>query len=276
MSGAPRPPRVLRRAGGVFLARHAALMGAPIDFARLDLTRHPPELVTRARATWHQRFTTELRSIQIMNRFVAEVVAAGDPLEVYAGAVELVADEVRHMALCAELVTALGGALTLPEPPEIVEPPAFRDAPAPERALATALSMLAVNETLSVAYITDLRDRCPDPVVYAVLAATVADEAEHEGFGWAYIERALARFPSASLPVWRDIVASALAPSRAFAEPVLARLPPERRTLEAWPDAELVPLGLFSAERQALLYDRCARDTLAPRLRALGLWPDAG
>jgi len=273
---APRPPRrLLGRASGVFAARHRALVGPPLDVSTLALAGHPPDLVMRARAVWHERFTTELRSIQIMNRFLGEVLAAGDPLEVYAGVVELVADEVRHMTLCAELVTALGGHLVLPEPPEIAEPAAFRSAPADERALATALSMLVVNETLSVAYISDLRDRCPDPFIQTVLARTVADEAEHEGFGWAYVERALARFPIASLPVWRDIVASALAPQRLWAEPILARLPADRRTLDAWPDHALVALGLFSAERQALVYDRCVREQLAPRLRALALWPEA-
>jgi len=262
---------VLQRIGGIFGDIHRAKVGPPLA-ASIDLSRFAPALVARARDTWHQRFTTELRSVQIMNRFVAEVVAAGDPLEIYAGAVDLVADEVHHMTLCADLATAFGARLVLPEPPEIIEPPAFRDAPASQRALATAISMLAVNETLSVAYITDLRDRCQEPAVHAVLAATVADEAAHEGFGWAYIERALRRFPASSLPVWKTIARDALAPQQSFAEPILARLGGEQRTLAAWPDTELVPLGLFSAERQALVYERCVQATLAPRLSALGLW----
>lgn len=267
----PRPPRLLRRDGGVFAALHRELMGVDIAFAELSAAEVPPHLLERVRATWHQRFTTEFRSVQIMNRFLAELLAAGDPLEVYAGAVDLIADETRHMALCAELVTALGGRVTLPEPPVITEPPAFAKAPAVERALATAISMLAVNETLSVAFIRDLQARCDHPIIKRVLDATVSDEEHHESFGWTYIERSLGRFPIASLPTWRAIARDALAPLAAASEPVLDRIPRAERDLSRFPDDELARWGLFSEERQALVFDRARRELLMPRLERLGL-----
>jgi len=264
--------RRLRRTDGVFAGLHRELMAVDIDWSGLRPDDVPPGLRDEALAAWQERFETEFRSVQVMNRFLSELLESGDPLEVYAGAVDLIGDEVRHMALCAEVVTGLGGVVYFPEPPAIVEPAAFARAPANQRALATAISMLAVNETLSVAYIEDLRDRCDHPVIRAVLEATVSDETEHEAFGWSYIERSLARFPDDSRPTWRQIARDALAPQRAACEPVLERLPADLRDLARWPDAERATFGLTSPERQALVYERTVRTTLAPRLEALGLW----
>ena len=74
--------------------------------------------------------------------------------------------------------------------------------------------------------------------------------------------------------MWRRIAQDALAPQLAFAEPVVARLSVDERHLDAWPDLDLVPLGLFSAERQALVTMACVHNVLRPRLAALGLWAD--
>lgn len=264
------PARLLRREGGVFAAMQQALMGVAIPFAELAPDAIPADLRPLVLSTWQGRFVTELRSVQIMNRFLAELLEAGDPLEVYAGAVELIADEVRHMALCAEVVQALGGQVALPEPPVIAEPEAFRRAPASDRALATAISMLAVNETCSVAFIQDLHARCDHPVIRAVLHATAGDEEGHEAFGWTYLQRSLARYPIASLPVWRAIARDALAPLERNYDPVLASLPPDRRHLDHHPEPELVRWGLTSPTRQALVFD-ATRTTLRARLAALGL-----
>ena len=44
-----------------------------------------------------------------------------------------------------------------------------------------------------------------------------------------------------------------------------------RRQLEAWPEPELVALGLHSEERQALVLEQTWRETLAPQLVSLEL-----
>ena len=100
--------RPMRKAGGAFEGGHSALMGKPIDFARLDPATIPEAYREAAIAAWQERFETEYRSIQIMTRFMTEVVGAGDPIDVYAMVVDLIEDEVRHMALCGETVRALG------------------------------------------------------------------------------------------------------------------------------------------------------------------------
>jgi hypothetical protein len=261
----------IRRAGGIFRQMHNALMGVSIPFDQLDLTGIEPDLLALAQRTWETRVVTEFRSVQIMNRFLTEVLAAGDPLDVYAGIVDLIGDEIRHVALCSELVSALGGTAHFPEPILTEQSKEFLALAMPERALATAISMLAVNETLSACFITDLASRCNHPVIGAVLNAIIEDESEHDEFGWQYVKKSLERFPHSTRAGWSQVAQEALAPQRLAAEAVLKEMPGDRRNLKDWPEPELAHLGLFGPQRQALVYDQAYREHLAPRLEALEL-----
>ncbi len=258
------------RAGGLFGALHRERIGE-VPRVELELERHAPAQVELARRVWQQRFQTEFRSVQIMTRFLTETVGAGDPLDIYAGAVELVEDEIRHAELCATVCMALGVPAVLPEPVALVDPPQFLAAPMEQRAIATALSMLAVSETLSTAFITDLRDRCTEPGLKAVLAATVADEAGHQDFGWEYVKRAMTRFPPEGAADLRHLVRTTLEPWRRSSAKALEAVPAARRSLDAWPEPELAALGLHSDERLALVFLDAERRSLTPRLTELGL-----
>lgn len=258
-------------AGGIFSAFHDELMGARIDFSQLDPVKFDPALVHEARHAWLDRFQSEFRSTQVMTRFMTEVLGAGDPIDIYAGGVDLIADEVRHTALCAGMCRALGIQPRFPEPVALQDPPQFLAAPMGERALHTAISMVAINETLSFGYISDLRARCEEPTVRAVLNATVEDEEGHQDFGWVYIEKSLQRFPKSTLSAWRHLVQLVLKTHLDQAQPILAEIPPEKATLDAWPDTESVALGVFSRQRQALLFDKTYREAVEPRLRSLNL-----
>jgi hypothetical protein len=261
----------LARASGIFGALHQEVIGPAVELGDLQLGDFAPALVEEARGVWAERLRTEFRSIQIMARFLEEVVGAGDPLDVYAGAIDLVRDEVRHAELCMAMCRALGVEARLPSPVALRDPAPFLEAPMPERALHTALTMLAINETLSVAFIRDLQRRCLHTPVRRVLDATLEDEASHESFGWAYVEKSLERFPRSTRPAFAELVQRTLAPHETAARPVLARLAPEARTLAAWPDHERAQLGLFSPERQALVYEQTLA-VLEARLTPLALW----
>lgn len=265
--------RAIRHEHGVFAQLADEVTGPMVDLSDLRLDTHPPERVELARRVWAERARTELRSAQIMTRFLGEVLGAGDPIEVYAGAADLVVDELRHVRLTVALCEALGGVPTHPEPIELREPEAYLRAPAAERACHTAIAMLCVSETLSVAFIADLRARCSDPAVRRVLDATLDDEETHDAFGWAYAEKSLARFPASTRGDWRELVRRTLEPHRRAAAPLLARADARGVTLADLPEPELAALGLFGAERQALVLRRAIDETLAPRLRAMELWP---
>src|SRR5690606_5508770 len=119
----------LRRAGGVFGELHREVIGPAVPPDDLRPADFSPQPVNHAREVWADRLRTEFRSIQIMARFLEEVVGAGDPLDVYAGAIELVRDEVRHTELCMAVCRALGAEPRLPDPVALRDPAPYLDAP---------------------------------------------------------------------------------------------------------------------------------------------------
>jgi hypothetical protein len=193
------PARQLAFAGGEFAARRRALLGPPVDLADLSPALVPPAMLTRVRATWQDRVSSEFRSIQVMGRFLTEVTGAGDPLDVYAIATALVQDEIGHAEMCAAVCAKLGSPPLLPTPVELNDSDAFLGSPMAERALSSAISMLAINETISAAIVSDLLQRCDYAPIRRVLSATIADEGEHGDFGWSYVRSSLARFDRSSL-----------------------------------------------------------------------------
>ena len=261
----------LRHAGAPFRALHDAFVGSPPDLTGLAREDIAPELRARAIAVWGYRVQTEFRSMQVMSRFVTEVLASGDPVEVAAGAIDALRDELRHTALCAAVVEALGGVPELPELLEERERPEFLALPMPARALGTAVSRVLVSETLSVGFITDLHARCTQPELRAVLAATLADEDTHDAFGVEYVRASLARFDDDGRTFAKMVVETTLAPHVTASARSLSNVSPERRTLAAWPEPELAHLGLLGPEREALVFEATKTTVLLPRLRALGL-----
>lgn len=263
--------RSLRHTGGVFAELSRERFGQPLDLGGLDLAAHPPERVALARRVWQDRVRTEFRSVQIMTRFMSEVVGAGDPFEVYGAALDLIEDEIRHVGLCAQLCKALGAEPELPDPVELRDPERYLRAPMPERALTTAIQMLAINETISVAFIEDLRERCTDPAVSQVLEATLFDEEGHQDLGWSYVRSSLKRFDPSTLGDWRHLVTRTLKPHRTASSHALAGVPDQERDLERHPEPELAALGLFGPARQALVFERVLEQSLEPKLRSLDL-----
>lgn len=246
----------------VFDAMHLELRGTPIDFDTFDPMAYAPALLDRARRVWRQRLHSEFRSLQVVTRFLTELTAAGEAVEVYAGAVDLITDEARHVGLCRDLCRAIGASDALPDSPALADAPLFLEAPMVQRALGTAISMLVVNETLSVAYLTDLAKRCTDPVIGAVLRATVEDEEGHDAFGLEYVRLAIGRFAPSTLSDWQSLTRRALEPHHQWAETKVA----------AWRDEpELAALGLFSGERQAAVFRKTWAEVLGPRLAELQL-----
>lgn len=269
---AAEPAHPMIRAGGPFAALHAALVGdATIPWGALDLHAIPANLRDVVRDTWAWRAQTEYRSVQVMTRFLGEVLAAGDPLEVQAFALDAIRDEVRHTALCARVVESLGATPALPMPLSEPLDPAFVEMPMAARALVTAISMLLVNETVSVALLQDLAARATHPTIRAVLVATTADEETHADAGWHYVTSSLARFDAAGRAFAAQVAAHAVEGHRGPALARLASLPPELRSLTAHAEPDLAHYGLMSEAREAILTLHTLETAVLPRLMDLGL-----
>ena len=137
--------------------------------------------------------------------------------------------------------------------------------------MATALAMLAISETLSVAFIADLEGRTQTPAIRHVTSRMLADEREHGSLGWRYVEDALARFPAATKKDWAHLARATLAPHRENVQRQLAEVPADRLRLDAFAEPELVALGLTSPQRQALVTRRTLAEFIEPQLARLGL-----
>jgi len=262
----------VRHAGAPFRALHDALVGGDaLDWSLLDPAAIPEPLLMRAQTAWNGRAQSEYKSIQVMARFLSEVLASGDPIEVHAGVVMAIEDEMRHTALCVRVVERLGASASLPTPLVHAEARAFMALPAAQRALGTAVTMLAINETVSVALIEDLRQRATHPVIRAVLDATLADEDEHGDFGWAYVAASLKRFDGEGHAYASACAEAAMEPLVAPARATLATIPAHLRDLAHWPEPELAHLGLRSPEREALVIIDALAKQVVPKLAALGL-----
>lgn len=262
----------LAHAGEPFAKMHRALVGDHgIEWYLLDPTTIPEPLLSDVRMIWSWRVQTEYRSVQTMTRFLTEVVAAGDPIEIQSCAADAIRDEIRHTALCAGVVERLGIQPLLPSPLIEVVDPGFLAMPMAQRALVTAISMLLINETISVALISDLVARATHPTIKAVLHATIADEAEHQDFGWAYVAASLQRFDTAGRDYAREVTEFALESHLGPAHEIVAGLPAAYQSLSAWAEPDFAHYALMSAEREALIKVQLYQRFLAPRLKTLGL-----
>lgn len=235
----------------------------------------PVSLLEEARATWRHRAHTEHRSAQIFARFVTEVLAADDDDFVHAMAIDMLKEELEHARLCESVCQLLGIEARQIKRADLRDPSQFTSAPAKERALHTAITMLLVNETISVGFIEDLHARCTNPPIQRVLAATLGDETQHETFGFEYVARGLSHYGENARNDFRHLVSLTLRPHEENAERILAKVPLDKQTLDAWPDTDRVKFGLLSQERQALLYRRTLHTKLLPALQKLGLAPEA-
>ena len=131
--------------------------------------------------------------------------------------------------------------------------------------------MLGINETLSTGFISDLRDRCHNRVIRAVLDATLEDESGHHEYGWSYIRASLERFGGSGSAYWREVARKTLEPHRRRADEILQNIPSDQQNLGSWKDEGRVELGLFSPQRQALVFRETYQTQVAPQLLDLGL-----
>lgn len=263
--------RPFRFAGDLFAQLHQELVGTTIAFETFDRSAIPQTRLVLAQNTWVRRAQAEFRSIQILSRFLSEVVGAGDPVDVYAGVVAAISDEIRQCALSLGVCQSLGVDAILPKPVPLDERHATSEAPMAERALYTAITMLGINETISAGFVADLHARCNNPIIKAVLDATVSREPRRTAFRWRYIAMSLERFPPEAMTQWRKVARAALTSQISSMQPMIESIPEEDRNLEAWPDDDRVDLGLFSQQRQALIFQDVVYDVLRPQLEQLNL-----
>lgn len=154
--------------------------------AGLDGEYHP-RAIEIAIINWKQRMVHEHRSAQTFANLLPGLVAAEAPLDFKTVALRSSMDELRHAALCGQVVELLGG-----DPKVVVdlapEAPTIHAEVTPiEQALRNLLFVGCISETIAVGLLTEERDLTTEPFVRRALTQLLSDETLHARIGWAYL-----------------------------------------------------------------------------------------
>jgi hypothetical protein len=140
-----------------------------------------------ARRFWSERTWSEFAAVPAVSQVVLALVREGAPLDTLGAYTAIADDEVRHALLSRELAQKLGGYVD--EIPEgLAYAPRGLATPSDVPAHVWALANGCFSETVSLALIRARHTVTRHPVVRAVLAETLKDEAVHVRVAWELAE----------------------------------------------------------------------------------------
>ena len=143
-----------------------------------------------ARRFWSERTWSEFAAVPAVSQVVLALVREGAPLDILGAYTAIADDEVRHALLSQALAQKFGGYVD-----EITEGLAYAPqglaAPSDVPAHVWAMANGCFSETVSLALIRARHASTKHPVVRAVLAETLKDEAVHVRVAWEVAEHLL-------------------------------------------------------------------------------------
>ncbi|HXJ20804.1 MAG TPA: hypothetical protein VMT03_11285 [Polyangia bacterium] len=231
---------------------------------RFEHSRYAPELLARVAAGWRRLADDERRAVARAAHLAADLAALQAPPALLAAAARLIADEVRHLDVCATVAEtidpsvpvrnrAMTGARRLDLVPR---------APVGETGvLRTLLADYAITKPSSAAALADARAACREPLIAWGYGEMLRDEARHATFGANAAAWIIRRWPAhARRALWTECLAlssRAAARARDGQAEALGLLPaPIGHTLPSWILPHLQPLGVIPhpANESALVH----------------------
>ena len=213
--------------------------------------------------TWRRRARAEYLAISTFSVLSMDLCAAGAPADVLSLVHRSAIDEVRHAELCVRLAALYGGG-EAPPPAGMSDLPDDPVRPRREQAVANALLVSCVAETVATVVLATLRQDVTDPVVKAVLGVIYADEVSHARLGWSYLTYNL----RAGGDRFKEVAAAMIPVAVRGAANVVDAPKPEDATS---------PLrkahGFVTAGEERALFAHTVREVLAPGFEALGISP---
>jgi hypothetical protein len=140
-------------------------------------------------AEWRRRTVAEYTSAAIAHHVTLWLIRLAAPPDLIRDGLRVVADELAHTELSAEVADAAGGDVTA----ATIEP-ASLTLPCDDPVIAlvsTILRFFCIGETLAVPLFRMLRQRCSVPVARRALDQVLRDETRHRQFGWDVLDWAL-------------------------------------------------------------------------------------
>jgi hypothetical protein len=153
-----------------------------------DAKAYDARAVESARAMWKTRILSEYRSTSVFSAMVAQLMEARASLEATAVVLRMGQDEVRHAAVCAEALAALGGDPRLDVPVDVAPLARHPGCGPEERALRNVIYGCAMSEIVNTARFVDALDTMSDPFLKDVTRQLLSDEVLHGQFGFHYLD----------------------------------------------------------------------------------------
>jgi hypothetical protein len=148
---------------------------------------HAPEVIEKARGWWLAMMRTEYESESSFVDLAIQLRAINDPLDIQAVTLRMAQDELRHAAIAARVITALGGdARIRPSPARRAQ--AHADCGPTESALRSIIFGCCLSETVNGARLAKSYGETSDPFIREAFRLLLADERLHAQFGFYYLE----------------------------------------------------------------------------------------
>jgi hypothetical protein len=219
-----------------------------------DHARYAPDLLARVAAGWRRLADEERRAVERAAHLAAELAALQAPPALLAAAARVIADEVRHLDVCATVAETLDPAIPVRNRPMLSARrlDLVPRAPAGEAGVArTLLADYAITKPSSAAALADARAACREPLIAWGYGEMLRDEARHATFGANAAAWILRRWPAhARRTLWTECLAQSSRGGdrvRDGQAEALGLLPaPIGHTLPAWILPHLQPLGVVS------------------------------
>jgi hypothetical protein len=239
-----------------------------------------------AAVQWSGRARNEHGSVQQFGQLTQVLASARVELELLGVLARMITDEVRHAELCARLALAIWPEgleiepklFRWPQPrPPWPDPPSARERLDPEPRLAWAakaiLTACCLGETLSKPMLEALVVVTTEPIAEAVSRQILRDEHLHATFGFEALALLLPRVSEAGRA---DLQRHLAVDFGGFERSVCGKL-----RIADVADTEVViergepNLGVLSERQYAVIFYSCLETEIFPKLRTLGLDPDA-
>lgn len=255
-------------------------------FEAFDKAAWPLEQRREAAIQWAGRARNEHGSVQQFGQLTQVLATACVELEILGVLARMTTDEVRHAELCARMAVALWPeglpteprVFRWPQPrPPWPDPPSPREQLEPEPRLAWAsraiLTACCLGETLSKPMLEALVVLTTEPTAEAVSRQILRDEHLHATFGFEALELLWPRLGDDSRAQLQTQLASDFA---GFEKSVcgsitIADVAGSEVTIERGKPN----LGVLTGHQYAMIFYSCLETEIFPRLRELGLDPEA-
>lgn len=235
---------------------------------------------------WSGRARNEHGSVQQFGQLIEVLASARVELELLGVLARMITDEVRHAELCARMALAIWPEGVTIEPRVFRWPqprPPWKDPPSPREILdpqprigwaaGAILTACCLGETLSKPMLDALVVVTTEPIAEAVSRQILRDEHLHATFGFEALALLLPRMSGAAREALQAQLGSDFA---GFERSVCGKT-----TIADVANSEVViergepNLGVLTERQYAVIFYSCLETEIFPRLRALGLDPDA-